>query len=304
MGGFWDKTKQIFDLQSGPFCGSAQRRPFQSDHCFDGFISPIINPFLFEDPRSLTELRPIFMYQSIPHNQYGFHGGNIEFFGVQGRVALTDNFSIVLNKLGGIWINPGSGALPEYAGDRSGLAEVNLGPKWTFYRNTCSGTLAALGLTFELPAGPHSVFQDTGDLSLVPYVTFGQNFGRSSYGSFNFLGEVGFDFAVDSKRSDYFFTSLHLDYDIANMHKFYPLIELNWTHYISNGGAIVQTFEGADLINFGATNINNRNYLNLDLGMRYKFNEAFQIGGAAEFPLVGTRDLNDFRFTLDFIIRY
>src|SRR5437763_1184921 len=25
---------------------------FQSDHVFDGFISPVTNPFLFEDPRS------------------------------------------------------------------------------------------------------------------------------------------------------------------------------------------------------------------------------------------------------------
>ena len=35
---------------------------FKSDHVFDGFISPVTNPFLFEDPRSLTEVRPIFMY--------------------------------------------------------------------------------------------------------------------------------------------------------------------------------------------------------------------------------------------------
>ena len=35
------------------------RIAFQSDCAFDHFISPITNPFLAEDPRSLTELRPL-----------------------------------------------------------------------------------------------------------------------------------------------------------------------------------------------------------------------------------------------------
>ena len=37
-----------------------------SDHCFDSFISPISNPFFFEDPRSLTEVRGIFLENSLP----------------------------------------------------------------------------------------------------------------------------------------------------------------------------------------------------------------------------------------------
>ena len=37
-----------------------------SDHCFDDFISPISNPFFFEDPRSLTEFRGIFLDNSLP----------------------------------------------------------------------------------------------------------------------------------------------------------------------------------------------------------------------------------------------
>ena len=37
-----------------------------SDHCFDRFISPLSNPFFFEDPRSLTEVRGIFIDNSLP----------------------------------------------------------------------------------------------------------------------------------------------------------------------------------------------------------------------------------------------
>ncbi len=302
--GFWDKTKQIFDLQTGPFCGNGIRKPLQSDHAFDGFISPMTNPFLFEDPRALTELRPIFLYQTIPNKNPGFRGGDIEFAGVQGRLALTDQWSIVINKLGGIWINPNGGAVSPYNGDRSGFAEINLGPKWTFLRNEQSGTLGALGVTFEIPTGSKEVFQDTGTLSLVPYVVMGQNFFRSSYGSFNVLGEIGYNFGVDSSRSDYFFTSLHLDYDVANLHKIYPLLELNWQYYTKNGKEQDQDFEGGDLINFGATDVTGHNNVTLAVGVRYKFNESFQAGGALEFPVSGeSSGVEDFRLTLDFIVR-
>jgi hypothetical protein len=301
--GFWDKCKNVFDLQSGPFCGCSGRKPFQSDHCFDGFISPVSNPFYFQDPRALTEVRPIFMYQSIPNKNYAFNGGNIEFFGVNASVALTQSISVVMTQLGGVWLHPGSGALPDYAGNRSDLVNLNLGPQWTFLRNERSGTLGAVGLLFEIPTGG-SRLMESGGLSLFPYLTMGQNFGRSSYGSFNVLGEIGYSFATDSKPTDYFMTSLHLDYDIGNLHKIYPLLELNWRYYTSNGGARVQTFEGGDLINFGATDVSGRNNLSLAPGVRYKFNESFQLGTALEFPIVSTKDLMDFRWTLDFIIRY
>jgi hypothetical protein len=301
--GFWDQCKNLFDLKSGPLCGSGGRSPFQSDHCFDGFISPVSNPFFFEDPRSLTELRPIFIYQSIPHRNYAFQGGNIDFFGVQGRLALTDRLSFVLNKLGGIWVNPGRDAIADVAGHRSDFADINLGPKYTFLRNEHSGTLGAVGLTFEIPTGGTRI-QAAQGLSLFPYLTMGQNFGRSSYGSFNGLGEIGYSFGTNNKPSDFFMTSLHLDYDIGNLHKIYPLIELNWRYYSGNGGARVQTFEGGDLINFGATEISGRNNLSLAPGLRYKFNESAQLGTALEFPLVGTKDLQNFRWTIDFILRY
>ena len=42
---------------------------FKSDCAFDNFVSPVTNPFLFEDPRSLTELRTTFIYQRIPGGQ-------------------------------------------------------------------------------------------------------------------------------------------------------------------------------------------------------------------------------------------
>lgn len=42
-----------------------------SDHCFDDFVSPMTNPIFFEDPRTLTELRPIYMHHKLPQGLGG-----------------------------------------------------------------------------------------------------------------------------------------------------------------------------------------------------------------------------------------
>jgi hypothetical protein len=275
---------------------------FQSDHCFDEFISPITNPFLFEDPRSLTEVRPIFIYQSSPSKNWAFKGGDMEFFGAQVRIAITDRWSFVINKLGFIWTEP-QGGVNGFA-PHVGFSELWLGPKYTFIRNENTGTLAAAGLQFQIPTGPQKVFQNTGNLSLVPYLSMGQNFWRTSYGSMNALGTVGYSFATENERSEYFFLSAHLDYDIANLHKIYPLIELNWTHYTSSGSVNAINFEGRDLINFGSTNVAGNDNLTLATGLRYKFTEWIQAGIATEWSVIGRSDLLDFRLTADLIFRY
>src|SRR5262249_14417251 len=156
-----------------------------SDHCFDGFISPVTSPFLFEDPRSLTEVRPIFLWQQTPTTNPIFHGGDIEFFGIQARLAVTERLSFTMTRLGWTWIEPHNPT--DGITNRSDFTGIDLGVKYTFLRNEQTGTLGAAGLTFQLPAGSHQVFQDTGMFSLRPYLTMGQNFGRSSYGSFNAL---------------------------------------------------------------------------------------------------------------------
>lgn len=277
------------------------RNLFESDHSLDIFASPVSNPFFLEDPRSLTEIRPIFFYQSIPGSNWVYQGGEAYFYGIQARVALTDSWSVVLNKFGGVTINPGDNTLVQ---DSSGLAEIWLGPKWTFYRNSQSGTAAALGLTFQIPAGPSGVAQDTGDFGLNPYLSVAQNFGRSSYGSFNVMNSIGYNFGVGSGRSDFFYNGFHIDYDVANLHKFYPLIELNWFHYTSSGNTRPIDQEGADLANLGGTGVSGRDYFSIAPGFRYKFTEQAQFGLATDIPLISPRDLNQFRLNIDFIFRY
>jgi hypothetical protein len=310
---FLDGPRDFFGglFGKGKFDSDGRHHWFESDHCFDDFISPVSNPFYFEDPRALTEARPLFIYQGAPTGNPIYHGSDIEFFGVQGRVAFTNWFSLVVSKLGYIWSevhDPIDGF-----NSHAGFAEINIGPKFTFLRCEGTGTIGAAGLNFVIPAGSSKVQQDTGSLTLEPYVSFGQRFGRTKYGTFHALSTLGFNASTDNERTNNFFTSLHIDFDYADAHKIYPLLELNYFHYTDNGrardfqvnGQDIFTFEGRDLYNFGSRNVAGHDDLSIAVGARYKLNENIQFGAVAEFPLIEEhKDLMDFRLTFDVIFRY
>src|SRR4029079_18005852 len=77
-------------------CGRRVLGLLESDHCFDRFISPISNPFFFEDPRSLTEARGIFIENSLP----GLVGnGDAQVWAGQLRGRVTDRISIIAPRL-------------------------------------------------------------------------------------------------------------------------------------------------------------------------------------------------------------
>jgi hypothetical protein len=299
---FGEKLKEKWDewMQPGQDCACDTRRWFQSDHAFDYFASPVSMPFLLEDPRALTEIRPVFLVQSIPNNAPNFNGGHAEFIGTRLSLAVTERFSFEVTKLGFTNITPGSGSTQP---GEFGFSEVQFGPKFTFLRNQEACLLGAAGVLFHIPAGPAGNYQNTGSLSVVPYVTFGKNFFANRFGSLNVINTTGYSFG-DHERSDYLYNSLHLDWDVANLHRFYPLMEFHYVQYVGSGSARNLDVEGRDLANIGDVNSAGRANFNLAFGARYKFSEQVQTGFAAEFPLNSRRDLQAFRLTIDFIWRY
>lgn len=280
--------------------GDGKDEWFRSDHSLDTFISPVSSPFLAEDPRALTELRPIFIYQKIPNSQGLTGGGSLTWFGVQGRVAVTDRLSFVVNKFGFAGLHPSNQDVFE---NKVGFSEIWLGPKYTIVRDPNGCHALAIGATFQIPLGSSSVFQDTGDLSIAPYITGGINFFRTRMGSFNALATAGYAFSTDKVRSDYVYVNTHLDFDVGDLHKFYPFVELNWLGYTSNGGRLPYGVEGHDLINFGGQ-AKGSNLLTCALGAKYKFSETWHLGGYVEFPLTNNKDLFDYRIGIDLTWRY
>jgi hypothetical protein len=301
---FWDKCKGFF-TEGGERASATGRCCFQSDPCFPSLASPVTNPFLFEDPRALTEVRPLWFIQGLPGSSIP-GGGFSGFFGTQARLALTERWSFVLNELGFVYLEPNTPP-PGFA-DATAFAQLSMGPKWTFLRCPDTGTVAAAGVFFQIPAGSGRVFQDVGTLSMVPYLTVGQNFGRlpQGFGSFNAIATTGYSFSVNDARSEFFYLSTHLDYDVANLHRLWPLIELNWYHYTRAGNGPPLGFEGTDLVDFGSSAPGKRDFATIGPGVRYKFGfcENLQTGLAVEFPLTSQRELTTYRITWDIIFRF
>jgi hypothetical protein len=306
---FWDRCKNLLNNCCGERPSASGRCLFQSDHCFDYFSSPVTNPFLFEDPRALTELKPLFIYAGAPNTNPIFKGGNEEFYGLQARLAITDRWSLTINELGFLTLNPfnpGAGPPGEFS-QSTGFAQVMLGPKYTFLRSEDWKTVVAGGLLFQIPAGSPKVFQNTGTLGLVPYLSAAKNFCLpAGWGSTNLMATTGYDFSVNDQRSQFYYLSLHWDYNIANTNHFFPFLEMNWFHYTKGGTANVPGFgfEGLDLVNFGSRNVGARDFLSIAPGVNFKLNEHIQAGAAIAWPLLKQKEINDYTLIFNIIFRY
>lgn len=304
---WWEDTKDALALNQ-----LSKRKLFQSDHAFDVFSAPISNPFLAEDPRSLTYLKPLFIYNKVPTDNPNFNGTAMYWFGVQGAVAITEKLSVKFDKLGGQWTDltqqtgaPSSTNNFPFYGKNSSFSEVWITPQWTFWRGERTSTVMATGLGIQIPAGSISAGQSTGGASLNPYFSVAQNFWRTSYGSMNVMGNLGVPISVNGNRVTYFTTSLHLDYDVANWHKLYPTLEMNLQSALTNGNQYPgMTTYSPDMFNVGANGVKGLTNLTIAPGVRYKFTEMFQLGSAVEFLTTKHQSMDQFRFMVDLIVKY
>ena len=150
-------------------CGTASERMLSglikpSDRCFDDFISPMINFVYFEDPRNLTELRPIFLHHRLPANVGTgplAAGGSVQLYALQFRIALTERASLIAVKDGYIVDNIGDGPVDGLIGD--GWADVTVGLKYNLLRDVRRGRLWSAGFTYELPVGTPRAQQAVAD---------------------------------------------------------------------------------------------------------------------------------------------
>lgn len=277
-------------------CGWIQK----SDRCFDDFISPMINFVFFEDPRNLTELRPIFVSQSIP-NTIGSGisaGGSAQLFALHIRAALTDRLSLIAVKDGYI-IDNTNGTLDTLLDD--GWAAVSLGLKYNLLRDVCRGTLLSTGFTYELPVGSRRALQDIGD---GEFHFFGSGGQRFLDGNAHWLTSLGFRLPVDNDLQT---TSVHWSnhFDVRVTDRAYVFTEVAWWHWTEEAPAGQPIgVAGQDLFNLSASNVDGNDLVTQNVGVKYKPRRNMEAGFAYEFPLTEFKDIIDDRVTLDFIVRY
>jgi hypothetical protein len=266
---------------------------FQSDHEFDGFIDTLTNPVLSKDPRSSTYARFLFVNNNIPA-AHPIGGGNIQVYGLQVNVALTERLAFIADKDGGARIAPRNGP------STSGFLNVAAGLKYTFIRDVETQTLAAIGFMYEIPNGEAKVQQNQGSGSITPFLTFGKEFNQTVH----VLHTIGFYTPLRAADgSSFLYNSFHIDRQVFGW--LYPLAEFNWFWYTSGGNRLPTAFgEGDGLINFGTRGQAGAHLVTGAFGAKAAVCRNLLIGAAFEVPLTNRHDIINQRFTLQVTARY
>lgn len=267
----------------------------QTDCGFDDFISPMINFVFFEDPRNITEIRPIFVSHQIPD---ALGGGSAQLYALQFRIALTDRLSVIAVKDGFI-VDKTGGAVDTLLGD--GWADVSAGLKYNFLKDPNSGTLASVGFTYEMPIGSSRALQKIGDGEFHFFITGGK---RLADGKAHLLSSLGYRLPVDSDiQTTSIHWSNHIDYKLND--KTYIFTECAWWHWTdsASGGAPLG-IAGQDLFNLPSSNVSGNDLLTQSVGLKFKPRRNTEIGIAYEFPLTSFEDLIKDRVMVDFILRF
>ncbi|WP_236696177.1 hypothetical protein [Rhodopirellula islandica] len=273
-----------------------------SDHCFDDFISPMIDFVHFEDPRNLTELRPIFVTHQFPATLGPGNipaGGSVQLFALQFRVALTERLSLIAVKDGYILDNS-EGTLDTLLLD-SGWADVTAGLKYNFIRDTQSGTLLSGGFTYEIPLGSKQSSQAVGDGEFHFFATGGQ---RLLGGNAHILSSFGWQLPVDQSVQS---TTVHWNnhFDVKVTDRVYLFTENSWWHWVDEAeNGLALGVSGQDLLNLGATDVEGNDLVTHNVGMKFKPSGNIEAGVAYEFPLTAFKDVLEDRVTVDMIFRY
>lgn len=279
---------------------------------FSNLVHPMTNPTLFDLAVPKTQIRPIFMHHRFPDQlnlagggQLDF-GGDLQLYALQFEYALSDRLSIVAMKDGFIDFNPNNTTNFD---ETEGFANIGGGLKYAFILDPENSFAASVSALFEFPWGSEDVFQGEGDG--VAHVTVQ---AVKAWDRLQFAGGAGIQVPLDDDFSTQGFISAHLSYKVSEY--FIPLVELNYFSVLNEGNGVSRfgnqvggavpgaaPSEGADLINWGASN--STDYLTAAVGFRSNLSDNISLGFAYEFPLSDSEDnITEDRFTVDAVISF
>lgn len=280
---------------------------------FESARRPISNPTRFDLALPRTNVHAFWMHHKFP-SQVKLNngtkldlGGDLNLYAVQFEYAFNDRLSLVATKDGYIDFNPDGAAFS----DESGFANLAAGLKYAFILNPEKQYVLSGSAVVELPTGNRDVFQGAGDGSLHLSLT-----DLKLHNNWQFAGAAGVEIPFDDDFSTTGFVSAHVSYEVTPW--FIPLLEVNWFTVLDEGdggsrykdqagGAVpsLVTFEGADLINWGAMDGGDNDYATAAIGFRSRLSETCDIGFAYEVPLTDEEEnITEERFTLDLTLTF
>lgn len=293
----------------------------------DFAISPVTNPIFFEDPRIRTEVRLLYIFNRVSGDfalnlggtRVGLGGANIYAYGAQIRYAVTPRLAIIATNDVGITFEPDRSIKGTAFSHATGYSDLDAGLKYALIDDPAHQFLFSPILTYAIPTGGRDVFQ--GDNSGIFDVAFSAEKG---FDKFHLIVNSGFRIPLDTDRnSTEAHYSLHADYFVNKY--FIPFFEGNgWTVLDSPRGnkgplgaeldralglpantvnTAVNT-EGADLINFGASNLEGHTQVALGGGFRSKICKYVDFGLAYEHTVTSPEGAFEQRVTTDIIIHF
>ncbi len=209
-----------------------------SNHNFPCFIGFMSNPLQNIDPRSLTQVVPIFGSAWVS-NGPALPDADFQVYGPALNLGLTERLSVGLNQGGYTFAhidrNDRRGPLidrlrrnrgDEFGGTREGWLNIGGFAQYTLIEDVDNQFLLTTGLRVVAPCGSYEVFQGKGPAILAPYVTVGREFGN-----FHFLATGGYQFPARSGDSseEVFYLNAHIDRQMFGW--IYPLVEVNWNYH-------------------------------------------------------------------------
>ena len=302
----------IPSIHAGEVSKAPIEEPAPPSNPFDRAIRPITSPSLFDLAVPRTQAHFFFMQQNLPSSLSTTLGklpvgGDFQVYALQLELALNERFSLVAAKDGYIDFNPDA-----TLSKANGWANLSAGFKYAFLYRPEDALAAAFNLQIEAPTGNTDVWQGEGDGVAVPSVSFLKLHNR-----WQFAGNLGFKIPFDGDaESSTFHYNAHLSYALTD--RFSPLLEVNYFRVLDEGdggrrfdhqvdGLVpgVATFEGGDLVNYGASNVSNKDLVTLGAGFRYRLTDNFDVGAAYEIPLTEEEEnLMDSRITIDATFRF
>ncbi|MDA7980103.1 MAG: hypothetical protein MPJ50_15155 [Pirellulales bacterium] len=262
-----------------------------SDRCFTGFVSPITNPVFFEDPRTLTEARALFINHSLPDT---LGGGDVQVYALQLRAALNDRLSVIAIKDGFVVGQPN-------APHDDGWADIGIGFKYLLWADCCQQRLLAGGITYEVPNGQRRALQGNGDGEFNAFLSGAARL----WDAVNWMGIIGVRVPTDHNEENqilYYSNHISRRFGCSNI---YLVSETNVYHYLRSGNqTALAGIGGLDLYNFGSTGVAGNTVVTSAWGVKFKPDPSTEIGLAFEVPVTNREDVLDDRLTVDWIFRY
>jgi hypothetical protein len=290
--------------------GSSQSSFFSGNHDFKNYIGFVSNPLQNIDPRAVTAIYPLFGSAWV-QTAGPLPDGNLQVYGPQITVALSDRLAVGLNQGGYAHAEFSRDQLNllrrrdplgrfrnvETGGERDGA--INLGgfAQYTVIEDVENQFLLTAGLRLEAPCGSHQIFQGYGPAELSPYLTVGKEFGQ-----FHVLATSGYQFPIGpgDDNTQLFYANIHLDRRVFCW--LYPLVELNCIYHVTSVSLGLPTRRG----NINFDNFESEgNIVTLAVGLNaVLIPERLEIGAVYSKPIATQHGFNADSMLVKMVLRF